>query len=191
MKFKTQGEDPVNGNNFVARTFGPSATRRRKHFRRFFAVQNPVLGAKPRSTHPNWKVQEFLHYILAVSIAAWDCGIMISVDEQAIGFQGRHPDKLHITYKAEGDGFQCDALCSDGYTFAFYFPKEPPLAEYVARGLSPLHTRVIWIFDKLKHNNHRCRVDNLYTSAIFFARHTIILAEYSAMGLRGRVAAVS
>ena len=45
----------------------------------------------------------------------------ISVDEQTLKFQGHHVDKLRISYKREGDGFQCDALCNDGYTFAFYF----------------------------------------------------------------------
>ena len=29
--------------------------------------------------------------------------------------------KLRISYKREGDGFQCDALCDEGYTFSFYF----------------------------------------------------------------------
>ena len=31
-------------------------------------------------------------------------------DEQTLGFQGQHADKLRITHKGEGDGFQCDAL---------------------------------------------------------------------------------
>jgi hypothetical protein len=48
-------------------------------------------------------------------------GKWISVDEQTISFKGRHVDKLRINYKKEGDGFQCDAICSDGYTFTVYF----------------------------------------------------------------------
>ena len=68
----------------------------------------------------------------------------------------------------EGDGFQCNALCSDGYTFAFYFRNEPPPAEYIKKGLSPLHAQVMWLFDQLKNDHHRCGVDNLYTSAKFF-----------------------
>ena len=35
---------------------------------------------------------------------AWQLGRDISGDEQTIGFQGRHADKLRITYKAEGMG---------------------------------------------------------------------------------------
>ena len=50
---------------------------------------------------------------------AWSLGCDISVDEQTIGFQGKHSDKLCITYKAEIDGFQCDALCESGLTWTF------------------------------------------------------------------------
>ena len=52
---------------------------------------------------------------------AWRLGHDISGDEQTIGFQGCHADKLRITYKAEGDGFQCDAICDAGYTWTFFF----------------------------------------------------------------------
>ena len=37
------------------------------------------------------------------------------IDEMKIGFQGMHAVKKRITYKAEGDGFQVDALCEDGF----------------------------------------------------------------------------
>ena len=51
-----------------------------------------------------------------VSMSPWRLGRDISWDEQMISFQGRHADKLHITYKAEGDGFQCDTLADAGFT---------------------------------------------------------------------------
>ena len=47
---------------------------------------------------------------------AWRLGHDISGNEQTIGFQGKHSDKLCITYKAESDGLQCDALCESGFT---------------------------------------------------------------------------
>ena len=36
MKFQSQSEDNINGNDFVKRCIGPAAVRRHKHFRRFF-----------------------------------------------------------------------------------------------------------------------------------------------------------
>ena len=167
MKFKSQTDDVVNGNDFVHRCLGPNATRRHKHFRRFFAVQNPVLHVPPRSTDPNWKIREWLDFVQSTSIEAWMCGFEISVDEQTLKFQGHHIDKLRISYKREGDGFQCDALCNDGYTFAFYFRNEPPPKKYTDQGLSPLHARVMALFDKLDATLYRCGMDNLYNSARF------------------------
>jgi hypothetical protein len=46
---------------------------------------------------------------------AFDLRKFISIDEQMIGFKG----KLQISYKKEGDGFQCDTICCDGYTYSF------------------------------------------------------------------------
>ena len=57
---------------------------------------------------------------------AWRMGRDISGDERTLGFQGRHADKLLITYKAEGDGFQCDALCDSGYTGTFFLQYASP-----------------------------------------------------------------
>ena len=54
-------------------------------------------------------------------MGAWRLGRHISGDEQTIGFQGRLADQLRITYKVEGDGFQCDAICDAGNTWTFFF----------------------------------------------------------------------
>jgi len=70
----------------------------------------------------------------AANQAAWLLGEKDSVDEQTIGFRGRHEDKLRITYKKEGDGFQCDALCDDGFTYSFYFRNELPPTDYPLLG---------------------------------------------------------
>ena len=56
----------------------------------------------------------------------WSLAKNVSVDEQTQGMKGRHLDKIRITYKKEGDGFQCDALCNGGYTFTFFFRHKPP-----------------------------------------------------------------
>ena len=79
----------------------------------------------------------------------WIYGIEISVDKQTLKFQEQHVDKLRITYKREGDRFQCDALCDDGYTFAFMFRNKPSPKKWTDQGISPIHARVMSLFDKL------------------------------------------
>ena len=66
-----------------------------------------------------YKVDSILKHTQVMSMRAWRLGRDISGDEQTIGFQGKHEDKLQITYKAEGDGFQCDAICDSGFTWTF------------------------------------------------------------------------
>ena len=51
----------------------------------------------------------------------WRLARDIAGDEQTMGFKGNHADKLRITYKKEGSGFQVDAISDDEYTFTFYF----------------------------------------------------------------------
>ena len=77
--------------------------------------------APTRKERPTYKVDSFLKHLQQVSMKAWRLGQNISGDKQTIGFQGRHADKLQITYKAEGDGFQCHALADSGFTWTFFF----------------------------------------------------------------------
>jgi hypothetical protein len=106
MKFNTQEKDPVNDNDFVANAFGVNAVRRHKEFKAFFACADPLVVTPDRKTHPNWKVQKFFKWAMYISKKCVLIGKQISCDEQTIGFQGRHPDVLRISYKKEGDGFQ-------------------------------------------------------------------------------------
>jgi hypothetical protein len=95
-------------------------------------------------------------------------GKCASVDEMAIRFQGSYKDKKRITYKAEGDGFQCDALCQEGFCYQHYFRNDPAPKKYLALGLSLLlHARVMWLFDSLLDDHHQIGMDNLYNSAAF------------------------
>ena len=89
------------------------------------------------------------------------------MDEQTTGFQGRNTSKIRITYKKEGDGFQCDALCDDGYNFTFYLRHAPPPVKYTSIGFSTLHARVMAIFDEVTDEYHECGVDNMYMSTNF------------------------
>ena len=77
----------------------------------------------------------------------WLLACAFSVDEMTMGFKGHHRDKKRITYKAEGDGFQADALCQDGFTYQIWMRNDRAPAKYLKEGLSPLHSRVMGLFD--------------------------------------------
>ena len=83
--------------------------------------------------------------------------------------------------KPRGGGFQCDALCSNGYTYCFHFRNKLPPSKYVKEGLSPLHARMMGMFDSLDDQFHHCGMDNLYSSVIFFAARTFTRKKYCAM----------
>ena len=100
-------------------------------------------------------------------MSAWRLGRDILGDEQMIGFQGRHADKLCITYKTEGDGFQCDALADAGFTWTFYFCNQLAPEKWTMLGYSPLHSRILGMFDQLEEKYHNCWFDNLYLSVKF------------------------
>ena len=164
MKFYSQQDDFANGNDFVRSHLGPNAERHHKHFKQFFGVQNLVKIAPPIKDFPLWKIKKILDYMNVMCPEAWLLSEWISIDEQTIGFQGRHADKMRISYKREGDGFQCNAICDDGYTFSFYFQNEPPPDKYSSK-MCPLHARVMALFDTLQDKYHRVGCDNLYISA--------------------------
>ncbi|CAB9519576.1 unknown protein [Seminavis robusta] len=167
MKFQPQHMDRVQGSDYVQQNLPPNATRRFRHFKAFFACQDPRKMPPARKVSPLFKVSPVVKWMNFIGHNAVLIGMNAAVDEQTIGFQGRHVDKLRITYKAEGDGFQCDVLCEEGFTYAVYFRNEPPPAKYIRQGFSPLHARVLWLFDQLRDNYHRVWMDNLYLSAKF------------------------
>ena len=87
MKFKPQFIDPVNGNDLCYEIFGMNGDKAHKCFN-FFACQNPMLPIPSKTSHPNFKIDDFIAHIMVFSQQAWLLGISISVDEQTIGFKG-------------------------------------------------------------------------------------------------------
>ena len=171
MKFKSQVEDPVNGNDLVHQAFGGKSgrsVRRHKHFKSFFACVNPLIETPSRDTHPNWKIHPFLKHIHTVSKKAVHLGQNLSCDEQTIGFSGKHKNKQQITFKKDGDGFLTDCICSDGYTYNFHFCHQPPSKKLLDLGLSSLHAQVVGLVSQLPNKNYILSMDNLYNSAKFF-----------------------
>ena len=165
MKFQSTEQNEVNGNDFVCEAFGKNAAQRHREFKCFFATVDPALPVPSRLSHPNWKVAKFFRHAIRISKECIHVGVNISIDEQTIGCQGRHPDILRINYKAEGDGFQCDALCCDGYTYTFYFRNQPPPKVFTDMKMSPLHARVHALLEQLPLQHYKCAMDNLYISA--------------------------
>ena len=79
-------------------------------------------------------------------------------------FKRHHRDKLRITYKAGGGGFQANALCDDGYFYQVYMRNDPAPKKYLKQGLSPLHYQTMDFFHSLKDDHHQVGMDNIYKS---------------------------
>ena len=102
-------------------------------------------------------------------------GINISVDEMDIFFQCSHADKQRITCKRAGNCILSDVLYADGYCYFFYFRNQKAPKDWFKKELSPLHLRVMALFEQLPQNtsNYQCRMDNLFLSVKFvkFAKY--------------------
>ena len=166
-KLQTEEESPIHSNAALRRALGPNAARRFREWKCCFSLQDPKLPVPSRKTHPNFKLDEFNRHLLKIWRYAWRLKRDLAGDEQTMGFKGQHVDKLRITYKDEGDGFQCDAICDDGYTYTFFFRNQPAPKKYLDEGFSPLHARVMALYDSLQDDFHRVRFDNLYMAAKF------------------------
>ncbi len=77
-------------------------------------MQGPLKIAPLKSSCLNWKVDPFLAWI------AWNLGQEFCCDELTIGFKGNHQDKMHISYKREGNYFFVDTMSEDGNTYSFF-----------------------------------------------------------------------
>lgn len=189
-KFHSQSQDPVAGNNVCHRVFGGHSAGflRLKHFKYAFGLQDPLVATPSTKTHPTFKVDPFLKMMIESSTSSFTLGSHPAGDEQTMRFQGRSAFKLRITYKAEGDGFQCDAICQDGFTYCFYFRQAPPPEKFIKKGFSPLHARVLEMLEKLPGEWYRITFDNLYISTKFVKeayKMKILVAGVARQGGRG------
>ena len=116
----------------------------------------------------NWKIRPFTKWLNYQCPQAWQLGCSVAVDEMNIRLKGHNLYKLRITYKSEGDGFQTDTLCDDGYFYQVYMQNEPSPKKYLKQGLSPLHYRTMALFHSLKEDHHQAGMDNLYNYADFY-----------------------
>ncbi len=185
------------GNEFIAKAMDKLMSRgewrirgirRWKHFQHFMCMFDFVRedAKKETAKNPLWKVQRFLDKLNDNAAKMWIPGKRLSIDEQTLGFQGRSGIKLLISYKNEGDGFQCDAVCDNGYTFSFFFRHgdAPPLPkEFTDKipDLSPTVMRVVWLALCLPNVWSRIFRDNLFNSRKLFT--ALYMAKALAHGI--------
>lgn len=187
LKFRPQSQDKMHGNDFIYHSFGPNITRRHKHFKCFFACQDPRIDPPNRTADPNWKIRPLISWMNCISPIIWKLACAFSVDEMTMGFKGKHADKKRIACKAEGGGFQADALCQSGFCYQAFlllillllliflfllfllgaYEKRLCTCKVYKKGLSPSHARVMGLFDAVSNEYHQCAMDNLCNSAAF------------------------
>ena len=139
MKLYSEEKNPIHSNVFLRRELGGSSPQRLREWKCCFATQDRRLAILSRKTHPNFRGDEYFWHLQKIFRHAWVSGKHLSGDEQTMGFQGSHADKLRITYKKEGDGFQYDYIADDGYTFTLFFRNQPVQKKWLDKGYSPLH----------------------------------------------------
>lgn len=161
------------GHEFLRNLFDKNSEHRFQEFRTFFHLSDPT--AVNDKTDKLFKLNPLLRETRLRCERLWRFGKKGSVDEMTIGFKGRSAMKLRITYKAEGDGFQFDAICEDGYTYSWFSRHEKEPNMY--KDCSPLHQRLLWLLTRLKinengemkkddksHDHTQIWMDNLYLS---------------------------
>ena len=198
--FCSEDREPLLGSNLISHALRKrnsatgktiKAARRWMHFRRYFTVADYHDSPKDKQrVNPLWKVQELLDELNNQAKDMWVPGKFVAIDEQTIGFQGASGMKLRISYKREGDGFQCDAVCDAGYTFSFYFHHGPPPNvgdQYKSLELSPTARRVVWLASRLPNKWTRIYMDNLFNSQkLFTALHTAEALAHGVARANGR-----
>ena len=124
MKCNPRSADPVQGNDFLHNAFGRNTVGYHKEFQCWFACQNPQKPIPAYNLYPNWKSYPFLKHILYVFHFELLLVFDLSVDDQTIGFKGRHMYNMIISYHNKGIGLQSNALFDQGYTYAFFLRNE-------------------------------------------------------------------
>eukprot|EP00986_Skeletonema_menzelii_P001102 scaffold298_cov130-Skeletonema_menzelii.AAC.5 len=147
-----------------------SAVDRLRQLRRLMCMYDPRVDIREETKKdPLFKVRPLLDELNTQARKMWRTGKWVSIDEQTLGFKGKSGLKLRISYKREGDGFQCDALCDRGYTFSFFFRHgDAPNVGHPDLDLSPTARRVIWLAKRLPNVWTCIFMDNLFNSRKLF-----------------------
>ena len=114
---------------------------------------------------PLYKCEPMLSYCRSKWTNGWRPGMHLSLDEETAGCKARCSlvTRIKTSQKKEGDGFQADAICEDGYTITFHFRCDDlPCTQ--EKDVSPRDTRCAWLAEQLPGVWYRLWMDNLYTS---------------------------
>ena len=106
-----------------------------------------------------------LSYCRGKWTTGWRPGKSLSLDEETAGCKARCAlvTRIKTSQKKEGDGFQFDAICEDGYTISFWARCDVlPCAQ--PKDVSPRDTRCAWLVEQLPGAWYHMWMDNLYTS---------------------------
>ena len=125
MKFKPHCMDKVHRNDLIYNSFWPNSKRHYTHFKSLFSFQKNVIEPSPRTQLPDWKVWPLLMLVKFIFPLIWMLGVAFYIDESTMWFKGCNADKMNITYKAEGDGFQADTICQKLYIYQIFMPNDP------------------------------------------------------------------
>ena len=128
MKFNVQVVNQIHEHDFIATKLSQNYVGSRQYyaiFKVFLSIKNLLNDPISRSNNPNWKIHSLLTQMNFIFPAAWLFGIKVAINKMTIGFQRFYIDKKQVTYKAEGDGFQADALADEGCCYQFYMQNNP------------------------------------------------------------------
>ena len=85
-----------------------------------------MIGLPSRKIAPSHKTGPFLLHLQKFFLEYWEGGCNIVGNEQDAGFQGKHSNKVWVTFKRKRDGFLIDAICDDRFIITFYFQHISP-----------------------------------------------------------------
>lgn len=192
LQFKDPRDSFVFGDSRVKEVWSGigcgGAERRWVQFRSFFHIQSysplewkqaPLTPPGPgndlkeerwtllhyQTAGPLKKCEPMLSYCRGKWTVGYRPGKKVSLDEETAGCKARCAlvTRIKTSQKKEGDGFQCDAICEDGYTITFHFrcDRLPCVQE---KDISPRDTRCAWLVEQLPGAWYHLWMDNLYTS---------------------------
>ena len=87
---------------------------------------------------------------------------IIAMSNQQVSTQSNQPQQNQLVMDSKPMHF-----VKAEYTWTFYFRNQPAPRDWVQKGYSPLHARILGMFDQLEEEYHNCWFDNLYLSAKF------------------------